>query len=459
MIESDAANENRVSLIEHVSGFAAASRRLARHGDFAEMPLAPAFVERIEEVFGARLTAREVVDRIVLDVQREGDAAVARYTRAFDNRDIDRFEVPKHEWDVAWDGLDEALRDALVVAAGRITAFHEKQTRPSWIEPEPLGIFGQIVRPLARVGVYVPGGSAALPSSLMMIVIPARVAGVREIIVSAPPRHHGGVEPVVLAAAKVASVDRVFAIGGAQAIAAMAFGTETVPHVDKILGPGNIFVTLAKQRVFGAVAIDQLAGPTETMLLADDSADIELVAADMLAQAEHDAHASAILITTSARVAELVPVEIDRQLVGLERREIARSSLWSNGLVALVGDLSEGIALANAYAPEHLCLLVKDPWSLLPAIENAGGVFMGEGSPEALGDYAAGPSHVMPTGGTARFSSPVNVSDFQKVISIFGANSGAVGELGPATIRLAEAEGLGGHAASIRRRLSRLESA
>ena len=448
-------NGERGTVIQRVSGFEAASRRLARRGDFAQTPLAPAFAERIEEVFGARLTAHEVVDRIVTDVQRDGNAAVARYTRAFDNRDIDRFEVPKRDWDSAWDGLDESLRDALQVAAARITAFHTKQTRPSWIEPEPLGIFGQVVRPLERVGIYVPGGSAALPSSLMMIAIPARVAGVREIVISAPPRHHGGVEPVVLAAAKVAGVDRVFGIGGAQAIAAMAFGTETVPHVDKILGPGNIFVTLAKQRVFGAVDIDQLAGPTETLLLADDSADVGLIAADMLAQSEHDAQASAILITTSARLANLVPGEIERQLATLDRHDIARASLNQNGLVALVADLAEAVALSNAYAPEHLCLLVQDPWSLVPSIENAGGVFMGEGSPEALGDYAAGPSHVMPTGGTARFSSPVNVHDFQKVISIIGANPRAIEELGPTTMRLAEAEGLGGHAASIRRRLDR----
>ncbi len=448
-------NDERIPPIETVAGFAAASGRLMRRGGFADTSLAPAFAERIEAVFGTRLTTREVVDRIVSDVERDGDAAVARYTKAFDNRESDRFEVPKRDWDAAWEGLDDSLREALLVAAGRITAFHENQTRPSWIEPEPLGIFGHIVRPLERIGVYVPGGSAALPSSLMMIVIPAKVAGVREIVVSAPPRHHGGVEPVVLAAARVAGVDRVFAIGGAQAIAAMAFGTETVPHVDKILGPGNIFVTLAKQRVFGAVDIDQLAGPTETMLIADDSADVELIAADMLAQAEHDAQASAILITTSARIAAQVPEEIVRQLAGLERHEIARASLLHNGLVARVAGLDEAVRLANGYAPEHLCLLVSDPWALIPAIENAGGVFLGEGSPEALGDYAAGPSHVMPTGGTARFSSPVNVHDFQKVISIIGANRRAIEELGPVTIRLAEAEGLGGHAASIRRRLER----
>jgi len=444
------------TLIETVVGYADAVRRLTRSGDFAETELAPEFASRIEEVFGEKLTAREVVERIVSDVREQGDAAVSRYTTAFDNRDLDHFDVPREEWDVAWDTLDGDLRDALLVAATRITSFHTKQLRQSWIEPERLGIFGQIVRPLERIGIYVPGGSAALPSSLMMIAIPAKVAGVREIIISAPPRHNGGVEPVVLAAAKVSGVDRVFSIGGAQAIAAMAFGTESVPHVDKILGPGNIFVALAKQRVYGAVDIDQLAGPTETMLIADESADIELIAADMLAQAEHDFQASAILVTTSTEVARGVPKEMERQLKDLDREEIARGSLRQNGLIAKVADLGQAVALANAYAPEHLCLLVKDPWSLVPEIENAGGIFIGEQSPEALGDYTAGPSHVMPTGGTARFSSPVNVRDFQKVISIIGANERAVGELGPATMTLALAEGLGGHAAAIQRRMRRL---
>lgn len=448
-------NVKQGRLIETVIGYTTAAERLTRSGDFVETELAPAFASRIEEVFGEKLNAREVVERIVNDVRDQGDAAVSRYTKAFDNREAVVFEVPKDEWETAWEGLDEELRQALYVAADRIASFHTKQTRRSWFEPEPLGIFGQIVRPLERVGVYVPGGSAALPSSLMMIVIPARVAGVKEIIVTAPPRHNGGVEPVVLAAAKVSSVDRVFAIGGAQAIAAMAFGTATVPHVDKILGPGNIFVALAKQRVFGAVDIDQIAGPTETMLIADESADVELIAADMLAQSEHDIQASAILVTTSADVARRVPEEMERQLRELDREEIARGSLCQNGLIALVDDLEQAVALANAYAPEHLCLLVSDAWSLIPEIEHAGGIFIGEQSPEALGDYTAGPSHVMPTGGTARFSSPVTVGDFQKVISIIGANERAIQELGPATMRLARAEGLSGHATAIRRRLRR----
>jgi len=351
--------------------------------------------------------------------------------------------------------IEPDLREALQVATGRIRAFHEKQARPTWIEPDALGIFGQVVRPLERVGIYTPGGSAALPSSLLMTAIPARVAGVKEIVIAAPPRHAGEVAPVILAAAQIAGVDRVISVGGAQAIAALAFGTATIPAVDKILGPGNIFVALAKQQVFGAVAIDQIAGPTETLLVADESADLELVAADMLAQSEHGVDSAAILVTTSRALADEIEAELERQAETLERGDIAWESLTTNGAIALVDDLDEAVALANAFAPEHLCLLVRDPWSLVPAVEHAGGIFLGEASPEALGDYTAGPSHVMPTGGTARFSSPVNVADFQKVISVIGANDKALAALGPATVTLAKAEGLGGHAAAIERRLER----
>lgn len=439
-----------------VEGYGAAASRLRRRGEFSQTELSRAFADRIAEVFGERLTARQVVDRIVDDVRAEGDAAVSRYTLAFDGRAPGSVEVPRDAWDAAWDAVGPELRDALTVAADRVRRFHERQLRQSWFHTEDLGVFGQIVKPLQRIGIYTPGGSAALPSSLLMIAIPARVAGVNEIVISAPPRHEGGVAPTILAAAKIAGVDRVFAIGGAQAIAAMAFGTATVPHVDKILGPGNIFVALAKQRVFGAVDIDQIAGPTETLLIADDSADVELAAADVLAQAEHDEQASAILVTTSRSFAKKVVTELERQLATLERAEIARTSILRNGLIAIVDTLDEAIALSNSYAPEHLCLLVERPWDLVPDVEHAGGIFIGEQSPEALGDYTAGPSHVMPTGGTARYSSPVNVGDFVKVISVAAGNPRAIRTLGPATIALARAEGLGGHAAAIERRLRRL---
>ncbi len=442
-------------MIQRIDGVQAGIDRLTRRGDKGVTSLPAHFSARIEEVFGKSMSAAEVVAQIIADVRAEGDAAVLRYTLAFDSAAPDRFDVPRSDWETAWEEVGPELQAALTTAAERIRSFHEKQTRPTWFEPDALGIFGQIVSPLERVGIYTPGGSAALPSSLLMTAIPAKVAGVNEVFVAAPPRHNGGVAPVILAAAKVAGVDRVFSIGGAQAIAALAYGTETVPHVDKILGPGNVFVATAKQQVFGVVDIDQIAGPTETMLIADDLADIELVAADMLAQSEHGVDSSAILVTTSAKLADTIQAELERQVETLARGDIAWESLSTNGSIVVVASLSEAIAVANAYAPEHLCLLIDDPWSLVPQVRNAGGIFIGESSPEALGDYTAGPSHVMPTGGTARFSSPVNVSDFQKVISVIAANDRAIEALGPATITLANAEGLGGHAAAIERRLKR----
>lgn len=429
--------------------------QLARRGEQSEPTLPRAVQERNREIFGRPMSAHEVVDQIARDVQHDGDAAVRRYTEIFDQRILDQTEVPRTEWNRALDAIEPELREALEIAAVRIHSFHERQVRQSWIEAEELGLFGQIIRPLERVGIYTPAGSAALPSSLLMTAIPARVAGVEEIIIAAPPRGVHGIQDVILAAAAIAGVDRVFAIGGAQAIAALAFGTDSIPKVDKIYGPGNIFVALAKQRVSGTVAIDQIAGPTETLVVADETADLELVAADLIAQAEHDVLASAILITTNRELADAIPAEIARQASELERLEIIRGSFESNGVIAVVSSLDEAIECANSYAPEHLCLLVKDPWALVPQVRNAGGVFIGESSPEALGDYTAGPSHVMPTAGTARFSSPVNVSDFQKVISLLAGNSKAITELGPATMTIARAEGLDGHARSIERRLGR----
>ena len=427
--------------------------QLARRGEQPEPALPQSIQDRNAEIFGRPMTAHEVVDQILIDVQHDGDRAVRRYTELFDQRTLDEIEVPRSEWDRAVGIIEPELREALEMAATRIRSFHERQLRQSWIEAEELGVFGQIIRPLERVGIYTPGGSAALPSSLLMTAIPARVAGVEEVVIAAPPRGEDGIAEVILAAAAIANVDRVFAIGGAQAIAALAFGTESVPQVDKIFGPGNIFVALAKQRVSGTVAIDQIAGPTETLVIADATANLEIVAADLVAQAEHDVLASAILITTSPELADAIPGEITRQAAELEREDIIRASFENNGVIAVVTTLDEAIDCANSYAPEHLCLLVKDPWSLVPKVRNAGGIFIGESSPEALGDYTAGPSHVMPTAGTARFSSPVNVADFQKVISLLAGNTKAIAELGPATMRIARAEGLGGHARAIERRL------
>ena len=436
---------------------AAARAALSRRRGFAETTLSPRMREGIRRVFGEDLSAEEVVDRVLAAVRDEGDAAVLRYTVAFDGSSPETPEVPRAAWREALAGLDEGLRAALRLSAEQIDAFHRKQLRTSWIDYTDEGALGQIVRPLERVGIYTPGGTAVYPSSLLMTAVPAKVAGVGEVVVCSPPGPGGEVSPLILAAAEVAGVDRLFRIGGAQAIGALAYGTESVPHVDKIYGPGNIFVILAKRRVFGTVAIDQLPGPTETMLIADETAEPGLVAADLLAQAEHDPMASAILVTTSETLAAAVGEELSRQLATLPRREIAEQSLRTNGLIAVVPDVATAVDLANGYAPEHLCLLLRDPWAAVPLVRHAGGVFLGEASPEALGDYAAGPSHVMPTGGTARFSSPIHVGEFTKVISLAAANGRAVARLGPATIALARAEGLEGHARAIERRLTAMD--
>jgi histidinol dehydrogenase len=440
-------------VIRVVSDVEEARAILVRRRGFEEPELSSRMREGIRRVFGEELTAEQVVDRILGDVRREGDVAVLRYTEAFDGAVPETIEVERSAWETARDALEPTLRAAMEVAAEQIAAFHRKQLRTSWLDYDDEGALGQIIRPLERVGIYTPGGTAVYPSSLLMTAIPARVAGVRDVVVCAPPGRDGTVSPLILAAAAVAGVDRLFQIGGAQAIAAMAYGTETVPHVDKIFGPGNIFVVLAKRRVYGVVAIDQLPGPTETLLIADEGADPALAAADMLAQAEHDPMASAILITTSGGLAEAVAAALPAQLADLERREIAGQSLAANGLIAVVPDVATAMELANAYAPEHLCLLLHDPWQAIPLVRHAGGVFVGEHSPEALGDYTAGPSHVMPTGGTARFSSPLHLGEFTKVISLAAANRQALERLGPATISLARAEGLTGHARAIERRL------
>ena len=410
--------------------------------------------ERNRELFGKALTAEQAVATIIDDIRKSGDDSVRHYARLLDGQAPSALVVPRSEIDEAAASLPSSLRDALETAAERIRSFHEKQTFESWTHWDEEGGTGQIVRPLDRVGVYVPGGGAAYPSSLLMAVIPARAAGVREVVVATPPGRDGAVPPAVLAAASVAGADALYRIGGPQAIAAMAHGTETISRVDKIVGPGNVFVTLAKRQVYGVVDIDQLAGPTETLLIADDTASAELAAADLLAQAEHDTMASAILITPSSGLALAVQNALDEQLAELDRADIIRSSLQHNGGIVLVSGLEEAVELANAYAPEHLCLLVADPWTLVDSIRHAGGIFVGEHSSEALGDYVTGPSHIMPTGGSARFHSPLSVRDFLKITGLFAVNELAEKRLGPTAIRLAEAEGFSAHAMAIRRRLS-----
>jgi histidinol dehydrogenase len=340
------------------------------------------------------------------------------------------------------------LREALELAAGRIQDFHARQPLPSWESDAMGGRLGQRATPLARVGVYVPGGTAPLPSSLLMSAIPARVAGVAEVIICTPPGEGGRVPDVTLAAARIAGVDRLFRVGGAQAIGALAYGTPSVPRVDKIVGAGGLFTTLAKRRVYGHVGLDGLYGPTETVIVADDSADADWVAADLLAQAEHDALATAILLTPSRRLAEAVRDAVARRASSLGRREIIKDALRGQGGIVITPDLATAIQLADAFAPEHLCLSVREPAAWAQRVRNAGGVFLGEHSCEVLGDYVAGPSHVMPTGGTARFSSPINVLDFVKITNVIALDGATAGRLSSPAARIASAESLTAHAAA-----------
>lgn len=408
-----------------------------------------------QRLFGERIGPEEAVRRILADVRSRGDAGVKEWTVRLDGVPLERLQVPQSEVEHALELVDPDVIEAMQLAAERIHAFHRHQPALSWIHNDPDGTVGQLVRPIERVGVYVPGGTAPLPSTLLMTVIPALVAGVPHVSVITPPQRETGMpHPIILAAAAVAGVDQIYIAGGAQAIAALTFGTESIPAVDKICGPGNLFVTLAKRQVYGLVGIDGLPGPTETLVIGDDSADPELAAADLLAQAEHDVLASAILLTPSRALAEAVQAAVDRQVTGLGRQEILRQSLARGSGIVLTQDLAEAFDLANAYAPEHLCLLVDHPWEYLSRVQNAGGVFLGERSFEVLGDYVAGPSHVMPTGGTARFASPANVLDFIKLISVVGISEEALQRIGPAAQVLAQAEGLTAHAAAVERRVS-----
>ena len=414
-----------------------------------------ALLDGIERNFGARLTPDEAVRRILDDIRREGDAALRRWTETLDRVTPAALAVAPEQIAAAYAAVDAAVIDAMRTAAARIEAFHRRQPSLSWIHNDAEGTLGQLVRPIGRVGVYIPGGTAPLPSSLLMTAIPARVAGVPHVAVISPPQRDTGLpHPTVLVAADIVGVDAVYVGGGAQAIGALAFGTDSIGAVDKICGPGSLFTTLAKRQVFGIVGIDGLPGPTETVVVADESADPELAAADLLAQAEHDVLASAILLTHSRAKAEQVQAAVLAQLEELERAEITAQALANNSGIVVTASLSQSLELANAYAPEHLCLLVTDPWQAISAVQNAGGIFLGERSFEVLGDYVAGPSHVMPTGGTARFASPINVNDFVKIISLVGMNEQALAATGPAAETLARAEGLTAHAAAVRRRLN-----
>ncbi|WP_299025324.1 histidinol dehydrogenase [uncultured Thermanaerothrix sp.] len=407
----------------------------------------PVVKERIQALFGEPLTPAQAVARILAEVRDDGDAALRQWSQRLDGWSAETFRLPPEALQAALERLPASLRHALQEAANRIEAFHRRQPLTSWITQDLGGTLGQLVRPIRRVGIYVPGGSAPLPSTVLMSAIPARVAGVREIALVTPPQREGGYPAdVILAAAAIAGVNEVYVLGGAQAIAALAYGTESIPRVDKIVGPGNLFVTLAKQQVYGVVGIDGLAGPTETVIIADETARPDWVAADLLAQAEHDVLAAAILLTPSAILAHQVQETVARQAETLPRREVLALSLVERSGIVLTRDLEEAIALSNAYAPEHLNLVVADPWRWIEKIESAGGIFVGEHSYEVLGDYAAGPSHVMPTGGSARFASPLNVWDFVRLVSLVALDPQTARQVGRLSASLARAEGLEAHA-------------
>jgi histidinol dehydrogenase len=391
------------------------------------------------------------VRQIINEVRQRGDAALYDYTLKFDRVKLSSLEVSKKQLKSAYGEVEKELVSALKFAAERIGSFHQKQKEAIWSLAAKKG-FGQLIRPLECIGAYAPGGTASYPSTVLMTAIPAKIASVKEVILVTPPKE-GGIPPATLVAADLAQVDRVFTVGGAQAIAALAFGTESIPKVDKICGPGNIYVVLAKKLAYGAVGIDGLYGPSEVLIIADESANPAYCAAEILAQAEHDQLARAILITSSKRLANEVNQEVEQQIKGLERQAIAAKSLQKQGLVAVVANISEAIELTNLYAPEHLCLMVKKADAYIDRIANAGCISIGDSATVVLGDYVAGPSHVLPTGATARFSSPLNVLDFVKFTSLVNIDKANLKQLGKAAATIARAEGLEAHARAVEKRL------
>ena len=431
-----------------------AQAALLKRPDLNWMEFPAALLERTTRLFGEGVKPPQAVAQILECVRVEGDAALRRWSQILDNVNLTEIRIPNQKLEAALAEISPDLRTALEMAARRIRRFHEYQPLPHWETSELGGRLGQRVTPIAKVGVYVPGGTAPLPSSLLMSVIPAQVAGSPRIIVCTPPNP----SPVILAAAALCGIEEVYQVGGAQAVAAMAFGTESVPRVDKIVGAGNLFVTLAKQQVFGIVGLDGLAGPTETVVVADDTARPKWVASDLLAQAEHDVLATAILFTPSQRLAEAVQAEVAHQMEDLSRSSIISSCLEARSGIVVTPNIQTACALANDFAAEHTCLAVTDPISLAPLIPNAGGLFLGEFSFEVLGDYVAGPSHVMPTGGTARYASPLNVLDFVKITSIIALDETTGRELSQLAAEIARAEQLTAHAAAADFRVAYQES-
>jgi histidinol dehydrogenase len=412
-----------------------------------DMAVPPRLLDSIRDLFGEPLTPDEAVRQILKEIRSEGDEALRRWSEILDGLTTNVFRVPVEEIRETKKKISEEEAQALKISAERIHRFYSQQPLASWSFQEGEGSLGQLVRPIRRVGIYVPGGTAPLPSSVFMTAVPAQVAGVKEIALAVPPQKDTGkISPIILAAADLLRIEEVYTLGGAQAIGALAYGTQSIPAVDKIFGPGNLFVTLAKRQVFGTVGIDGLAGPTETMVIADETANPTWVAADLLAQAEHDIMASAILLTSSSDFAKAVQKEVEKQLKTLPRAEILNQSLGANSGIVITENLEDSIQLANTFAPEHLCLSIENPFDTVEKITSAGGIFVGDYSCEVLGDYVAGPSHVMPTSGTARYASPVNLLDFVHLVSLVALDDKTASQISKPAAVLARSESLEAHA-------------
>lgn len=438
-----------------VYGLEQAGELLVRANPMDLTSLPQGVLERTRQAFGEGVTPEQSVVRIIDDVRREGDAAVRRYARLLDGAELAEFRIDATELARARTRVSPELVDALEVAAQRIRSYHQATLPRDWVDLEQ-GL-GELVRPLERVGLYAPGGTAAYPSTVLMTAIPARIAGVKEVILTTPRRGNEPLNPAVMVAAEIAGVDAFYQVGGVPAIAAMAYGTASIPKVDKICGPGNVFVAYAKTLVRGQVDIDGIFGPTETIVIADETAQPGFCAADLIAQAEHDPLATAILVTTSRELIPRIEAELEIQLAGASRGELAGAALERQGRVVLLDTLEEAVELANRVAPEHLCLMIADPWAWAGKVKNAGGLFLGEFSPEVMGDYVAGPSHVMPTGGTARFSSALSVHQFLRTMPVVGLNRHTFSSLGNAAVQIAHAEGLTGHSQAVQIRMDYLK--
>jgi histidinol dehydrogenase len=407
-----------------------------------------------EEILNRDIQAEEnvsaAVDAVLANVKAGGDKALKAYTKQFDGVELETLQVSQEEIDAAWASLDQDFIQTLELAAENIRHFHQRQVHKDFVLTDQPGVvMGQRYTPIEKVGICVPRSPTAFPSTILMNVIPAKIAGVRDIVLVTPPEKDGSVSPAALAAAKIAGADKIFKVGGAQAVAALAYGTESIPKVDKIVGPGGIFVATAKRKVFGQVAIDMIAGPSEILVLADGKSNPAWVAADLLSQAEHDVLASPVLVTDSADLAKAVQAEIETQLSQLPRRDIAQKSVNDNGKIIVTDSMDKAVEAVNLIAPEHLELCVDDPFALLPRVKNAGSIFLGRSTPEALGDYFAGPNHTLPTSGTARFSSPLSVDDFVKKSSFLYYTQEALSPVASRIADFAEREGLHAHARSV----------